>query len=133
MLSAPQSKFILLLSTLWLLASCSGGTSFSIDVPDDPDGVYDIYFDLSDASASGTECETLVGSFELTGPTLVGSVGPNFSTTGSFNEDNSVTGVILFASGEKLADYSGELVNDQFSGVWDDITGCTGSWEAYPS
>ena len=134
MFSKPQSKYLLLSSILWLLASCSGGTSFNIGGPDDDtDGQYDVFFDLSEASAGGTECQELTGSFELNGSALVGSVLPNYLTTGTLSANNSITGVILFESGDKLADYSGQLSFDQFNGTWADITGCTGSWAAYPS
>jgi len=134
MMRLLHAKHLLLVSTFWLLASCSGDTSFNIGDPNNTtDGDYDINFVLSDASAGGSECQELTGIFTLDDTTVSGTVQPNYRITGTFNADNTITGVILLESGDKLADYSGELEFGEFSGTWADITGCTGSWTAYPS
>jgi hypothetical protein len=134
MLWSLHAKHLLLLSSFWLLASCSGDTSFNIgESSNTTDGDYEIIFELSDGSAAGSSCQELTGIYALEDSTLMGSVQSNYLISGTFNADNTIIGVILLESGDKLADFSGELEFGEFSGTWIDISGCTGSWTAYPS
>jgi len=109
-------------------ASTTGTNPVDTDVTE-----VDVNADSTDTTDSAVpECAPAVGKLTVTGTTITGTVGDNFTVTGLISSDGVITGGFALEDGNPFATFDGmlELDTGDLVGNWADVRGCGGGWRA---
>jgi hypothetical protein len=98
------------------------------------DGIYRGMTSTSSASAGEAACETTTLGFAVVDHKLEGhalsSGGSFYQLTGAVDNQGTITGGGLHDGETQFANFNGIVNGDSGGGTWNDLDGCSGTWNA---